>query len=252
MNITNDVWIGKKGFRYWYYLYRDSKYYSYSLIGITFIVSFVLIFYVIIPELTNWFSIRDEIAATQQRISVLQQNISFINNLDKAVLNSQLQTATDALPSDKNFGSMLQALSKASADSGVSLNDFSFQVGNLSSSTNHTHVIVPQNNGLSNILITVVANGNINSIKNFIKDLGNNLPLSEVTNIDGNGGNVSVSIQFFEKPFPNISFSGDTPLTPLSSSKVTLLQSLSKIDTAANGNQNAATVVSSGSAVPLF
>jgi hypothetical protein len=264
--MKKDIWIGKKGFRYVYYTFRDSQYYSYSIISIICIACFLLIFYVIIPELSNWFSIRDEVEATQQKISVLQQNISFINNLDKNQLDTQLQTASNALPPDKDFGMMLQSLSRAAAASGVSLNDFSFQVGSLQLNTSSaktepavrtvpqigTPLGTPQTNGLSTIQITVVAGGDITRIENFMKDLENSLPLAEVTNINGSGTNVSITIEFYEKPFPTITFTGETPLAPLSQDNQTLLQSLSKLDT--TQSKNTSTVISSGSAttIPLF
>lgn len=255
--MKNDIWIGKKGFRYWYYTYRDSKYYSYSILSVIAIACFILVFYVIIPELSNWFSIRDEIAATQLRIATLKQNISFMNNLDKNTMNKELQTASDALPPEKDIGQMLQSISLAAAESNVSLNDYSFQVGELTASTNspspvHT-VGTTQSNGVSKILITIVVNGNTTKIKNFIKDLENNLPLANIYDINGSGANVSVAIQFYEKPFPKITFTGDTQLTPIAKDRVSLLESLSKLDTTMQ-NQNNSTVISSSSAlkVPLF
>src|SRR5258708_1652220 len=129
--MKNDGWIGKKGFRYWYYRFRDSEYYSLVVIGVTILICLILLFNVIIPEVTQWFSIRDEVIATRQKIAVLQQNINLMNNLDKNKLNGQLQTASDALPPEKNFGFMLNAISSAASLSNVSLNDFAFQVGNL-------------------------------------------------------------------------------------------------------------------------
>ena len=90
--MNNDTWIGKKGFRYFYYKFRDSEYYGLAIIGVTLLVCAVLLFNIIIPEVTQWFSIRDEVIATREQIATLQQNINFINNLDKNALNSQLQT----------------------------------------------------------------------------------------------------------------------------------------------------------------
>src|SRR6266851_199854 len=132
--MKSDVWIGKKGFRYWYYRFRDSEYYSLTAIGFTVLICIVLLFNIIIPELSQWFSIRNEVIAARAQIATLQQNITFINTLDKNRLNSQLQTASHALPPEKNFGFMLNAISNAAVTSGVSLNDYAFQVGNITSS----------------------------------------------------------------------------------------------------------------------
>lgn len=245
--MSNEVWIGKKGFRYWYYKFRDSELYTLTLLGITIIVSFFLLFNVIIPELNNWFSIRKEVAATRQQISVLQQNINFLNNLDKGILNSQLQTATQALPATKDFGMMLNAISNASATSGISLNDYSFEIGNIASSSGQ--LTTSKYSGLSSIQVTVTVNGNLGQIRKFVQSLQNSLPLSEVTTINGSGSNMTIAIIFYQKPFPTTNFSADTPLTPVSQEQVTLLQNLSKWEVPVLQNSTSS---SSGSAVPLF
>ncbi|HWY79700.1 MAG TPA: hypothetical protein VNW29_05060 [Candidatus Sulfotelmatobacter sp.] len=249
MSIKTDVWIGKKGFRYWYYRFRDSEYYSLVVIGLTILVCVVLLFYVIIPEVSNWFSIRQEINATQQRISIIQQNIAFMTNLNRNTLNTQLQTATSALPSSKDFGSILQTVSSDAANAGVSLSNYSFQVGNLDSS--NAQLTDVRYKGISEIQITLIITGTFDRIQRFIKALDTSLPLSEITAINGNGANATITLQFFQKAFPNVAFSPSIPLTAVSSSQLSLLQSLFK----SNANttvQVAPAPEGSASAVPLF
>lgn len=245
--MRNDTWIGKKGFRYYYYRFRDSEYYSVAIIGLTIIGCILLVFNIIIPELNQWFSIRDEVAATQQKIDTITQNISFINGLDRNKLNSQLQTVTSALPSNKDFGFMISALNSAAESSGVSLNDYAFQVGDLSTKGQKGAPL----NGLSSIGITITVNGDINSIKRFIATLEKTAPVSEVISINGSGQNVSLSIQFYQKPFATVSFAPDTPLQPISVDKTQLLNNISKWGNVTQ-TQNTPTEESSGSAVPLF
>ena len=247
--MKNDGWIGKKGFRYWYYRFRDSEYYSLAVIGITTLICLILLFNVIIPEVTQWFSIRDEVIATRQKIAVLQQNINLMNNLDKNKLNGQLQTASDALPPEKNFGFMLNAISSAASLSNVSLNDFAFQVGNLDNTKGQ--VTDSQFKGVTSLEITVTINGTIANITRFVKSLENNLPVSQVTAIIGTGQNVAVTIQFYQRPFPTLNYSPEEPLVPLSSDKAELLQTIEKWDN--TGNQQTQTIKSgSASAIPLF
>lgn len=249
--MNNDTWIGKKGFRYWYYRFRDSEYYGLAIIGVTLLVCIILLFNIIIPEVTQWFSIRDEVIATRDRIATLQQNINFITNLDKNTLDSQLNTVSHALPPEKNFSFMLNALSNAAANSGVSLSDYAFQVGNIASTKKGQTGSGELQNGVSTIEITVIVNGNLDGIKHFITSLENNLPISEVSSVNGTGDNVSVRLKFYQRPFNNVSFSADTPLASLPSKKVELLQNLAKWDNTSN-DQNATQPSGSNSAVPLF
>jgi len=249
--MATDTWIGKKGFRYYYYKFRDSEYYGLAIIGFTLLVCGILLFNIIIPEVTRWFSIRNEVIATQARIAILQKNINFINNLDKNALNSQLQTVSDALPPEKNFGFMLNALSNAAADSGVSLGDYAFQVGTIGSSKGPGPKVATLPNNISTIEITVIVNGNIASVKHFIKSLENNLPISQIMTVNGSQGNVSIRLDFYQRPFSNVIFSSDNPLLELPTAKVNLLRSLASEDKT-SGEPTALQQTSSSSAVPLF
>lgn len=247
--MKTETWIGKKGARYWYYKYRDSEYLSVAMIVGTVIACLFLIFTVIIPQVTNWFSIRDEIVATRAKITVLQDNINFMNNLDKGMLNSQLSTATNALPPEKDFGSMLDVLSEASVTSGVSLNDFSFQVGNVASSSGA--ITDTQRKGLASIKITVVAVGTVDRVRRFIQTLEKTVPVSELVNIDGSGQTISLSIQFYQKSLPDLQIQPDQPLSPLSAEKVNLLQQLATWKKS-QPFQMVDETNASASAVPLF
>jgi len=248
--MASDTWIGKKGFRYYYYKFRDSEYYGLAIIGFTLLVCGVLLFNIIIPEVSQWFSIRNEVIATQARIATLQKNITFINNLDKNALNSQLQTVSHALPPEKNFGYILNDLSNAAADSGVSLDDYAFQVGTIASKKGKPTPGSTLPNGVSTIELTVIVIGNINSINHFIKSLENNLPVSQITNVNGARDNVSIRLQFYQKPFNNVSFSADTPLEGLSAAKTEFLRNLASQDKT-NVDQTPLQS-SSSSAIPLF
>ncbi|HSX08909.1 MAG TPA: hypothetical protein VLF93_02040 [Candidatus Saccharimonadales bacterium] len=248
--MSNEAWIGKKGFRYWYYKFRDSELYSFTTVLITMVICLGLVIYWIIPELNNWFSIRDEVVSTKQHISTLQQNIDFMNSLNKDALNQQLQVATNTLPADKDFGAILDSISNASANSGVALNDYSFQVGDIASSS-----ALPAKdatgNGFSSVQVVVIVNGTFGQLRNFIKSLENSFPLSQVNIVDGGQGSLSISILFYQKPFPYDTFSAETPIAPLSEDQNELLQKLSQWNTA-TGTRNASQQTGSGSAIPLF
>lgn len=223
--MRKETWIGKKGMRYWYYKYRDSEYFSLGIMFSVVLACIFLIFQVIVPQVNSWFSIRDETIATSQRIAILQENINYMNNLDKGLLQSQLNTATNALPTVKDFGSILDIVADASVASGVSLNDYSFQVGDVASSSGGLDIDTKRK-GLTSIKITVVAAGTIEKVKRFIQTLEKSLPVSEVVDIDGSGETLSISIQFYQKSVPDIKLEEDKPLTSLSAEQSNLLQQL--------------------------
>ncbi len=247
--MSKETWVGKKGLRYWYYKYRDSEYFSLGFTALTVVGCVILLFYIIIPQVTSWFSIRDEIVATRERINILQDNINFMNNLDKGQMNSQMQTAAGALPPEKDFGAMLDVLSNAAVTSGVSLNDFSFQVGNVASSSGL--VLDSRHKNIASVKITVVALGTVSEVKKFINVVQNSVPISEVVNIDGSGQTISVSIQFYQKNLKDIKIQEDQPLKQLSAEKFALLQQLNTWKKSQPG-VNLDGPEASGPALPLF
>jgi hypothetical protein len=246
---NDDNWIGKKGFRYWYYRYRDSQYYALSIVAVTIIVCSVLIFNVIIPEVSNWISIRQEVIATQAKIDMLQNNIGFMNNLDKTTLNRQFDTAASALPPQKDFASMLNVISSAAFASNVSLNDYTFEVGSIASASGQLTDV--RYKGVAVIRIVLVVNGSLDSIRRFIGAIHTSVPIAEVTNIDGNGQNVSISVQFYQKPLPNVDVSGSQQLEQVSAEKLAVLQKLETWKQNSQGN-SVPSAPASSSAVPLF
>ena len=119
--MDKDVYWGKKSLRFWYLRYKDSPYYSLGWIIISFMTCFVLITYFVLPQLQSWFSIREEVIATRARITNINNNITYMSSLDRSVLNKQLEVAVTALPAEKNFDAILNAVSDASLEAGVSL-----------------------------------------------------------------------------------------------------------------------------------
>jgi hypothetical protein len=144
---------------------------------------------------------------------------------------------------------MLSAITNAAAISGVSLSDYSFQIGNIASGNDQSGS--SKYKGVSATVITVVLNGTIDGIRKFISTLEESVPISEITNINGSGENVSITLQFYQKPFPAVAFSGETAIQPLSAANVALLQKLSQWENIPQ-LQTTQTSSGSGTSVPLF
>jgi len=230
---------------FYYNRFKDSPYYSLSLIVGVVSISLILIFQLIIPQLESWFSIRDEVIATSARISTINQNINFMNNVDKSRLNNELQVSTNALPTEKDLGAILGALSDSALLAGVSFDDFSFQLGTIASGSGQNDD-KPSVKDLSTIKLTVVISGSVDGIGKFLKQINEKLPLSEIVSVDGDPEATSVTLQFYQKQFPNIKFQDDRPLTSLSDADVALLQKLSKWQT------SSLKAPAASSSVPLF
>jgi len=243
--MNTDVWIGKKSLRFLYYRYKDSYYYSLSLSVLIIVVCVVLFVKVVLPQTQNWFSIRHEVVVSREKVKNMQSNIALLRNLDTSVLNNQLQVVSSALPFDKDFGTILTALSDSALQSGVSFNDFGFAVGDIASDSAKTGTL---QNGLASIDISVVLIGSVDKVKHFLQAIQKKLPLAEVLSINGDNSSTTIDIIFYQKPYPNLTFKDDALLPPVSNisliEKLSSWQSIPKPDIIPSSG--------SSSAIPLF
>ena len=184
------------------------------------LVAVILLLYLIIPEVQQWYADQSKIASLVGKISVLNQSLNTVNNIGSKDLDTQLQTASSALPSGKDFIGVLNAISSAAQASGTSVGDYGFQVGDISKSQ------IPKDTFLE---ISVNLNGNVDHIRQFITSLKNQFPISRITQVNVSGNKTAtISIIFFYKPFPQISFTGDDVLQPLTVKEQSLLSQLQR------------------------
>jgi Tfp pilus assembly protein PilO len=182
--------------------------------------SFVLLLFIVIPQFQEYLSIHNQEVATQAKIAGLQKNIKLLSSVNQAEEEKNYQIATTALPSKKDFIGVLQAISKASINSGVSVGDFSFIVGDLSAKSLTT--------GDSSFRLSLTVGGGISSLEKFVEELSKVSPIAEITFIKIGDSSSSVDIIFYYKPVPqSLQIQYDQPLSFLNDSQKKLLQQLS-------------------------
>ncbi len=232
-----------------YLRYKDTPYYSIGIIVLVFLVSIILFFQLVLPQISSWFSIRDEIIATRNRIDTINQNINFIDKMDKQELDNDVAITTSALPFEKGFGGMVNALTDASITSGVSLNDYSFEVGDVASVSGQVNNLAKD---LSTVKLTVTVTGSPNGVIIFLNEINKRVPLSEVTDVDGDNFTTTITLQFYQKQFPKIVFKDDQPFTAISQKEATLLETFSSWIPASRSDTGTSQDSSSSPNVPLF
>ncbi len=184
-------------------------------------VSLLLFLAVIIPQINQWFGLRNEEKTTREKIAVLKNNLNFLSTVNDTDLDAKLQIVSAALPIEKDFTGILSVLSQAEASSGVVVGDFSFQVGELSSEAKTT-------TSRPTIDIVLHITGGILETKRFLHEIAKRLPLSEVTNVRVDDiSSSTITIAFYYKPLTSILFKEENTLTPLSQKEVSLIEELS-------------------------
>ena len=210
-------------------LYRHYKDY-FLPIGVI-LACVLVVFWVVIPQFQQYLGSQQELQTQMQKLEVLKTNYNFLSNLDNSQSNAELTALTFALPSGKDFAGMMNAVSYASAKTGVLVGDFQFSLGSLSG------VSTQETSAYPSIKIDINLVGNTQAIVKFVQELYKTAPASEVTSVKVNGGAASVSILFYYKPFLSQTVDDSAPITILSSQDQALIKNVTAWNNSANQPQ---------------
>jgi Tfp pilus assembly protein PilO len=248
--MKKEVWRGQNSIRFLYLRYKDSPYYSLLVLIFVLLICFLLVFQIIVPQVNNWFSIRDEAIAMRQKIAVLRSNFTFISSLNKLTLENNRQTMIRALPAEKDFADIINAVAVTAVRSGVSVDDFSFNLGRISSTSAD---LVKSGEDLSSINLSLSLSGGVDRVKKFITEIGEKLPLSEVVSVDTSNSATSLSLLFYSKPYHLQNVPDEEPVRTISAENGSILGTLSNWSSSMNTaiEENPQPPASS-SGMPLF
>lgn len=184
--------------------------------------SFVLFFFVVIPQVQNYIQLQQQVAQETQKLNAIKSNYDILSGLDDNTLSTQLNTVSLALPFSKDFASVLNAISAVSAKTGVLLGDFDFRVGDLSKSGQGIK-------SYPSLVIDLKLNTDIKGAVKFIDELYKTVPVSETTDIKlSSGGSSEINISFYYKPLVGkSSIDQSNPITLLSQGDKDMISSLS-------------------------
>lgn len=214
-----------------YLRYKDTVWYSLSIVIGILLISMVLIGRVVFPQTQNWFSIRKEAADTKVRIANLRANQAQLSATNESILNSQLKTVTSALPVEKDFAGVINAISSAGINSGVSFDDYSFIVGTLS--TKSAELVQEPYLDLS-----VSIKGNISQVSEFLKEIYEKVPLAEINSVNYTAAGTGITLRFHYKVIPDkFPINYDKPLKSVEGANVQLLRTLEKWSKSTQANE---------------
>ena len=184
------------------------------------LVCFLVILVVIVPQIRQFISSQSLLKLEQQKLETLRNNYNFLSNLDDTKSDTDLKVLSFVLPSDKDFVGIMNAISVASAKSGVSIGDFDFSLGDLSKTAQGI-------TSYPSIKMNLNLSGSADSIVNFISELYKTAPLSEVTSIKLANNAATLILLFYYKPFIPKNISDETPVVPFSSETLALIKTVS-------------------------
>jgi Tfp pilus assembly protein PilO len=202
-----------------YFRYKDSPYYLGTFIGITLLVSVLLIIYIVIPQVSSFFSVAEEVATTQEQISTLKNNTAYLTSLNTATLNDQLNLVFEALPADKDFAAVIDAINTAALDSGVSVNDYSVLVGELATPSAELKQFVTLD-------LSISVAGTKEEAKAFLQKMYEVLPISQVRSLALTEESSMFKIAFYFKPYPKGTYNVTQPIGAIPPQKEALFNVL--------------------------
>lgn len=197
-----------------------NKYKEVAIPVFVIIVCLLLFMKFIIPQFKVLFALGREAKSASSTLSVLKNNLNLLSGLSDSTLDSQLDIANKALPINKDFIGIINAISYASSIAGVGVGDFQLEIGDLSQAPTDTAK-------LSSISLNLSINGSIDNINKFITALSETLPLSEVTSINIGDASSNVGINFYYKPLPPVKYNDSTPINPIPETGLTVINNLS-------------------------
>lgn len=199
-------------------LYRHYKQYLLPL-GII-AASFLVLFFIVIPQTQQYLTNSDSLKTEQQKLEILRNNNNFLSNLDESKTNDQLQMLSAVLPSGKDFAGVMNSISLNASKANVSVENFEFQVGDLSKGQ-EMPVTYPF------LKLSLKVSGSTSSLMSFMNSLNKSAPVAQINTIKLDGNEADLDIFFYYKPFPAQAVSDEEPISDLTSKDNAFLTELS-------------------------
>lgn len=180
----------------YFYSFRYSQYYQIFVPVLIISISLVLFISYILPVMNQWFSINNEIQTKQQLISTVRNNILTLQSINKNELDNNLDISLRALPAEKEFDGIINAISLSAASSQVTIEDYSFSLGKIIKEDKKKHgVIYP-------IQLDLKIGGDLDNIELFFKQIETKTPLAEVKKINFSNNITDMTLIFYTKSYP--------------------------------------------------
>lgn len=196
-----------------FYRFKESHYYSFTLFLFVFLVAIFLLVFAIVPQVQSLFTLNTGIEATQKNVKILKKNIEYLSSLSDSNLQEDLQVTFSALPSEKDFVGIVNAVNGSAATSGVSLDNYTLAIGELATPSAGLESFFP-------LSVDVNVHGSAESITKFLTTTQTDLPISEIDSIDytlgSKGIDADIKIIFFFKVYKNENYSVATPIASIS------------------------------------
>jgi Tfp pilus assembly protein PilO len=196
-------------------------YNRYKLFVVPFLVIVVVVGVFIkfnVPGIADLFKSYEVQKSAKLTLEVMKNNLNFLKQMESSRINSQYKAVSKALPINKDFESILNAISDVSNKSGVTLGEFKFAVGSLSKEEEMGEYTT------LNLKVNIV--GKVAAVDSFMEKLAKTLPLSEIVKISSQNDISTVTIDFYYKPLKTSKSNDELPIVQISDKGLSLISEM--------------------------
>lgn len=181
------------------------------------LICIAVLFFVVFPQFQQFIKSNEEYRKEAEKLETFKNNYNFLSNLDDSKNDKDLETLSYALPPNKDFVGIMNAISIAASKTGASIGDFDFSLGDLNKA-------LVEASGYPSINVTINLGANAQLISKFIEELDKTVPLSEVISIKTVSNVSELKIVFYYKPFPPQNVGDETLISHLSNQDEALIK----------------------------
>ena len=192
---------------------------SFVLPMVIILTCIILFFQFVIPQFKILLAAQEEAKQASLKLQTLKENLNVLANTDEKTLDEQIRILNLALPLNKDFSGILNAIYYASQKTGVTLGNFSLQIGNLEDTK--------KKEDFPSISLLVPVTANAIGVNSFVETLAKTVPLSEVSIIKIKNIVSSVKLSFYYKSLGAQDYKEDSRINPLSQKGIDIINKLS-------------------------
>lgn len=199
-------------------------YLKYKIFVIPFIVSLVcliIIIFVIIPQILEFFSEREKIRIVMNRIDLLNNKAIELGKIDETKLKQDLTTTLIVMPTDRDIPQAMAVLENLITKSNLSLKSTSYGASSTSG-------------GPNSFSLTVSLVGSVASTRFFLNSLSEGSRIFNVESISlrlqpqGSDVSVDIPLNVFYQSVPTKTLTLDQPVAKIDTKEDNLINNLSK------------------------
>lgn len=232
----------KHSLKYYYFIFRHSKYYSPSVYAGIILISIILLIFVIYPQIVNLANINAQVNQLKTEIATLQNNVNNINNMSDSDINNYLTLTNKAVPVTKDFSGLVQSVNMAAIEAGVNLEDYSVKVGQLKGNDSTIY---------DKFILGVTIDGNTSDIVRFLTSIKQKFPLLTVQDITIADNKANVDLQAAYVPFQRQNIDLRNINLTLDPQALAILQQISSWNVPSQNFNDSSTANNSGSLSPF-